>query len=57
MTLRERARLATEARQRKAQTRATQMCRLVDQGAQVKGAAYLVGVSQRTATRYRGMVG
>ncbi len=53
MTLRERATLATKARQRRASERAGEMRAMVDQGACLKRAAHEVGVSYRTAKRYR----
>ncbi len=53
MTLQERAKLATEARTRRAAERAEALHRLTERGEMVKRAAYSVGVSARTASRYR----
>lgn len=52
MTLQDRARLATEVRQRKAAERAERVCGLVRQGVRPLFAARRVGVSRRTANRY-----
>ncbi len=56
MSKRDRFRLATEARQRKAASRAARLRAMVAAGAMVKQAAYAAGVSQRTASRYLGRV-
>lgn len=52
MTLAERAKLATAARQRRAAERATILRDAVNAGAMVKQAAYIAGVSRRTSSRY-----
>lgn len=57
MTLRERAILATQARQRQAEARAERVCALVRDGVPAMFAARRVGVSRRTANRYRQMAG
>ena len=53
MTKRECARKGLQIRQQKARQRAAQMLLLIEQGECVKRAAYRVGVSDRTASRYR----
>jgi hypothetical protein len=53
MTLAERARLATQIRQSAAAMRALRLRRLLDEGEGLKRAAHRVGVSIRTARRYR----
>ena len=53
MTKRECARKGLQVRQQKARQRAAQMLLLIEQGECVKRAAYRVGVSDRTASRYR----
>lgn len=53
MTLAERARIATLTRQRAAQSRASHLRHLLASGECLKRAAWRVGVSYRTARRYR----
>lgn len=53
MTLAERAHLATRVRQEAADKRARQLHRLLAEGEGLKRAAHRVGVSDRTARRYR----
>lgn len=53
MTLAERARIATEARQEAARGRAQALRSLLQQGECLKRAAWRVGVSYRTAKRYK----
>jgi hypothetical protein len=53
VTLQQRARLATEARRRKAMNRAETLRLLLVQGECLKRAAWQTGVSYRTARRYR----
>lgn len=53
MTLAERAHMATEARQARAALRAERLRAAIEQGECLKRAAARVGVSYRTARRYR----
>ncbi len=55
MTLAERARLATATRQEVAAQRADRLRRLLSDGEPLKRAAWRLGVSYRTARRYRVM--
>jgi len=52
LSLAERAKLATEVRQRKAQTRAASVRTMLAEGEGIKRAAYRAGVAYRTACRY-----
>lgn len=53
MTLRERGHLGNEAMRRQAAVRAAELRRLLTEGECLKRAAFRVGVSYRTARRYR----
>lgn len=53
MTLADRARIATDARQEAARKRAQALRSLLRQGECLKRAAWRVGVSYRTAKRYK----
>jgi len=53
MTLAERAHLATQVRQNRAALRAERLRALIEHGECLKRAAFRVGVSYRTARRYR----
>ena len=53
MTLQERAKLATEVRQQRAIERASDLCRLLNEGEGIKRAAHRVGWSYRSARRWR----
>jgi len=57
MTLPERAQIATQTRQSMANERAAIFLRMLDDGINRKTALYYLGVSDRTASRYRQRVG
>ena len=54
LSLAERAKMATEVRQRKAQTRAASVRTMLAEGECLKRAAWRAGVGYRTAKRYVG---
>lgn len=56
MTLQERFRLATAARQQRCYARAEELRRLLDEGEPLKRAAYRVGWSYRSAKRWKSRV-
>ena len=57
MTLPERAQIATQTRQSMANERAAIFLRMLNDGINRKTALYYLGVSPRTASRYRKIAG